>query len=215
MTISVDRPVSDVDLFSEETLADPYPAYASLREVHGAVWLEKIEMYILTRFADVQGALNNWRSFTSAKGVMMNARMNDMLRGIVLCSDDPEHAAMRRVLIAPLMPRELRLLTEKITSEADALIERLVAKKRFDAATELAQYLPVTIVSELVGLPEDGRERMLDWAAANFDCFGPINRRTEAAFPIVEEMVNFAFTQCVPEKLKPGSWAARIWEAAA
>jgi cytochrome P450 len=145
---------------------------------------------------------------------MMNARMNDMLRGIVLCSDDPEHAAMRRVLIAPLMPRELRLLTEKITTEADALIERLVAKKRFDAATELAQYLPVTIVSELVGLPEDGRERMLDWAAANFDCFGPINRRTEAAFPIVEEMVNFAFTQCVPEKLKPGSWAARIWEAA-
>ena len=214
MTSPIDRPVSSIDLFSDETLANPYPAYASLREMRGAVWLDRIEMYILTRFADVKVALANWQSFTSANGVMMNARMNDMLRGIVLCSDDPEHAAMRKVLIAPLMPRELRSLTEKITSEADALIERLVAKKRFDAATELAQYLPVTIVSELVGLPEDGRERMLDWAAANFDCFGPINRRTEAAFPIVEEMVNFAFTQCVPEKLKAGSWAARIWEAA-
>jgi hypothetical protein len=55
---------------------------------------------------------------------------------------------------------------------------------------------------------------MLDWAPANFDCFGPINERTNAAFPIVGEMVNYAFTQCVPGKLKPGGWAQMIWDAA-
>ena len=93
------------------------------------------------------------------------------------------------------------------------MADRLVAKKTFDAATDLAQYLPVTIVSELVGLPEDGRERMLEWASANFDCFGPINDRTNAAFPIVGEMVHYAFTQCVPGKLKPGGWAEAIIDA--
>jgi cytochrome P450 len=82
------------------------------------------------------------------------------------------------------------------------------------AATDLAQHLPVTIVSELVGLPEDGGERMLEWAPANFDCFGPINDRTKAAFPIVGEMVHYAFTQCVPSKLKPDGWAQMIWDAA-
>jgi len=205
---------SDIDLFSEETLADPYPAYRALREQGGAVWLNKIDMFILTRFADVQGALADWQAFTSAKGVMMNDRMNDTLQGIVLCSDDPEHAAMRKVLIAPLLPRELKALTERITSEAEGLVERLIAKGSFNAATEFAQYLPITIVSELVGLPESGRERMLDWASANFDCFGPMNQRTLDAFPTVEEMVGYAFTECVPEKLKPGGWAAKIWEAA-
>lgn len=207
-------PVSHVDLFSDETLANPYPAYDQLREQGGAVWLDQIEMFILTRFADVQGALADWQSFTSAKGVMMNDRMNETLQGIVLCSDDPEHAAMRKVLMAPLQPRELKALTGRITDEAEALADRLVAKKSFNAATELAQYLPVTIVSELVGLPEEGRERMLDWASANFDCFGPLNERALNAFPVVNEMVNYAFTQCVPGKLKPGSWAAKIWEAA-
>ena len=207
-------PRSNIDLFSDETLRDPYPAYRELREQGAAVWLDRIDMFVLTRFADVQAALADWQTFTSAKGVMMNDRMNDTLQGIVLCSDDPAHAAMRKVLIAPLLPRELKALADRITSEAEGLVERLVAKKHFDAATEFAQYLPVTIVSELVGLPEDGRERMLDWASANFDCFGPMNQRTLDAFPTVEEMVNYAFTQCVPEKLKPGGWAARIWEAA-
>ena len=207
-------PRSDVDLFSEETLANPYPAYRGLREQGGAVWLDRNDMFILTRFADVQGALADWQTFTSAKGVMMNDRMNETLQGIVLCSDDPEHAAMRKVLIAPLLPRELKALTERITNEAEGLVERLVAKGSFNAATEFAQYLPITIVSELVGLPESGRERMLDWASANFDCFGPMNQRTLDAFPTVEEMVTYAFTECVPEKLKPGGWAAKIWEAA-
>lgn len=220
MAVNVEAPVirpapaSNADLFSDATLADPYPVYRELRELGGAVWLDRLDMFILTRFADVQAALADWESFTSAKGVMMNQQMNDTLQGIVLCSDDPEHAAMRKVLLAPLLPSELRTLAENITMEAEALVERLVAKKSFDAATELAQYLPVTIVSELVGLPEEGRERMLEWAAANFDCFGPMNQRTLDAFPTVREMVGFAFTECVPEKLKPGSWAARIWEAA-
>lgn len=207
-------PTSDADLFSEETLADPYPIYTELREQGGAVWLNKLDMFILTRFDDVLNALDDSITFTSARGVMMNDRMNDTLRGIVLCSDDPEHAAMRKVLIAPLLPRELKALTERITDEAEGLVDRLVAKGRFDAATEFAQYLPITIVSELVGLPDAGRERMLDWASANFDCFGPMNQRTLDAFPTVEEMVGYAFTECVPGKLKPGGWAARIWDAA-
>lgn len=207
-------PVSDIDLFSDEALLDPYPHYDAIRELGPVVWLSRFGLYILTRFEDVRGALARPEIFSSAQGVMMNERMNETLRGIVLCSDDAEHDRMRKVLIAPLLPRALQELRERITGEAEALVERLVAKKRFDAATELAQHLPVTIVSELVGLPEEGRERMLLWAQANFDCFGPMNQRTTDAFPIVEEMVRFAFTECVPGKLKPDGWAARIWAAA-
>ena len=72
-------PVSAIDLFSQETLLDPYPAYCEIREQGGAVWLSQFDMFILTRFADVQGALADWHTFTSAKGVMMNQRMNGIL----------------------------------------------------------------------------------------------------------------------------------------
>jgi hypothetical protein len=119
-----------------------------------------------------------------------------------------------KLLKKPVLPNALAELRSRIETEAEALVTRLVTKGTFDVATELSPYLPVSIVSDLVGLPEDGRERMLAWAPANFDCFGPINDRTTAAFPIVGEMVNYAFTQCVPGKLKPGGWTQMIWDAA-
>jgi cytochrome P450 len=74
--------------------------------------------------------------------------------------------------------------------------------------------LPLSIVSNLVGVPEEGRERMLDWAAGNFNAFGPASERTSASMGVFGEMVNYAMTQCVPGKLKPGSWAAMLHDAA-
>jgi cytochrome P450 len=145
---------------------------------------------------------------------MLNQQMNDTLRGIVLCSDDPEHAILRRVISKPITPKAISAYSDLITGEAESLVARLVAKGTFDAATQLAQHLPVTIVAHLVGLPEEGRERMLDWAAANFQCFGPINARTLEAFVTVKEMVDYAFTQCTREKLRPDGWARLIWDAA-
>jgi cytochrome P450 len=207
-------PSSEIDLYSEQSLLDPFPLYQRLRDLGPVVWFPKYEMYVLARFKDVQESMRNWQLFSSAQGVMLNQQMNDTLRGIVLCSDEPEHRVLRRVIAKPITPSAITEYSELITREAEGLVERLVARKHFDAATELAQYLPVTVVSNLVGLPDEGRERMLDWAAANFECFGPINDRTIRAFETVKEMVHYAFTQCTREKLKPDGWARMIWEAA-
>ena len=207
-------PVSDVDLYSDAALSDPYPLYKTLRDAGPAVFLDKYGLYVLARYKDVHDALGNWQAFSSAHGVCMNDTMNQALREGLLCSDPPRHNVLRKIIEAPLTPRALSELRERITSEAEAHVERLVTRGTFDAATDLAHHLPVTIVSELVGLPDEGRERMLEWAPANFDCFGPMNERTEKALKVVGEMVDYAFTQCVPGKLKPGGWAAKIWEAA-
>ena len=214
MARNVNAPSSNIAFFSDEILSNPYPAQNELRDMGSAVWLEQYGMYILPRYDSVKQALSNWEAFSSFGGVAMNQPMNEKLQGGLLCSDPPDHDRLRKIIEAPVMPRELSRLRERVTSEAEALVERLVAKGSFDAATELAQYLPVTIVSELVGLPEDGRERMLEWAAATFDCLGPMNERTLSAFPIVGEMVEYAMTECVPGKLSPDGWAQKIWDAA-
>jgi cytochrome P450 len=171
-------------------------------------------MYMLTRYAETRQALEDWEHFSSAGGVTMNDIMNEKLSGGLLCSDPPRHDALRKVIERPVMPKALSQLRDRVGAEAKGLIDRLMEKGSFDAATDLAQYLPVTIVSDLVGLPEEGREHMMKWAPANFDCFGPLGERANAAFPIVGEMVEYAFTQCVPGKLKPDGWAQMIWDAA-
>lgn len=207
-------PRSEIDLYTDEALLDPYPLYRELRNAGPVVWLEKYGLYLLPRYKEVKEAMSNWQVFSSARGVMLNQQMNDTLRGIVLCSDEPEHGKLRRVIAKPITAKAVTAYSDLITREADALVERLVARKSFNAATDLATYLPKTIVSKLVGLPEKGRERMLEWGEANFQCFGPLNARTVAAFETVKEMMDYAYTQCTRENLKPDGWARMIWDAA-
>lgn len=213
--MGIQRLESDLQLYTDEALDNPYPAYKALRDMDGPVWLTAYNMYVLSRYDDVRAALENHEVFSSASGVTMNDRMNANLANGLLCSDPPRHHVLRKIIEKPLLPKQLNELRAQITEEAERHVEQLVKNKSIEVVTDLAQHLPVSIVSNLVGLPEAGRERMLDWAPANFDCFGPDNHeRTDAAFPIVEEMVKYAFSECTPEKLKPGSWAAQIWEAA-
>ena len=216
MSVPLDfkAPASDYDPYTDAALLNPWPGYRQLRDAGPAVWLPQYEMFALTRYTSVRDALRDWETFSSAYGVMMNEEMNQVLRGNTLCSDGAAHDALRRVVIRPLRPREVAELTEQITREADRVVDRVVGQGSFDAAAELAHHLPLAIVSNLVGLPEQGRERMLVWASALFNCIGPRNERTLSAFPVLEEMVGYASTQAVRGKLKPGSWAERLHDAA-
>jgi cytochrome P450 len=134
---------------------------------------------------------------------MMNDQMNQVLRGNTLCSDGADHDALRNVLVRPLSPRAMRSARREITAEADRVVEKLVTAGTFDAATDLANHLPVTVVSNLVGLPERGRERMLAWGEGLFNCFGPMNDRTVASFPVLEEMMAYATNEAVPAQACP------------
>ena len=133
-------------------------------------------------------ALKDASAFSSASGVMMNDHMNEVLRGNTLCSDGTDHQRLRRVIGKLLSPTALKSLQEEITSKAERLVERLVSKGTFCAITELATFLPMDIVASAGGLPRDGRERMLVWAAQMFNCFGPLNDRARGAFTDVAQI---------------------------
>lgn len=213
LAISGNTPVSDVDPYSDSALLDPWPVYAELQDAGPAVWLSKHEMFALARYDSVLRALRDPSSFPSSLGVMMNDDMNQVLRGNTLCSDGENHSRLRRIVMKPLNPAALRSLQERVTAEADELVHRLVLKGTFCATQDLAVHLPLSIVSNEIGLAEDGRERMLDWADKMFDCFGPANDRMREAVPMLEEMMRYATTQAVRGKVKTGSWADAILDA--
>jgi len=196
----------------------PAESLAAVSRAEGngpAVWLEKYRMFALTRYDVVVRVLRDWEGFPSAFGVMMNDDMNQVLRGNTLCSDGDAHNRLRRVVIRPVTPAALKSLEDEVEREAEGVVDRLCAKGRFCATAELATYLPVTIVSNAVGLPEQGRERMMQWSIGMFNCFGPLNERARNAMPVLSEMMHYARTHAVPGKLKPGSWAEALHTAAA
>ena len=120
-----------------------------------------------------------------------------------------------RVVMRPVTPAALRSLQNEVEREAEAIVDRLYAKRRFCATAELATHLPVTIVSSAIGLPQEGRERMMEWSIGMFNCFGPMNARARNAMPVLSEMMQYARSHAVPGKLKPGSWAEAIHHASA
>jgi len=207
-------PDVDIDIYSPEALADPYENYRIFRDTAPIVRLPKYDLYLMARFADVQAALKNNALFSSGSGVAMNDLMNQAIAGSTLHTDAPYHSTLRSIVSRPLTPARLTELRQRLYALAEALVEQLLAKGDFDAATELAPHLPVTVVSELIGLPEEGRERMLTWAGAVFNSLGPRGLElTESALPIVDEMVTYA-RGCTADRVKPGSWVAKLYEAA-
>ena len=155
-TLTLAGPTSTLDPYTDEALLKPWPLYRELREMGSVVWLVRYGMFAITRYDAVVKALRDWEAFPSSFGVMMNDHMNQLLRGNTLCSDGDGHSRLRRVVIRPVTPAALKSLEDEIEREAEAVVDRLCARGRFCATGELATYLPVTIVSNAVGLPEEG-----------------------------------------------------------
>lgn len=208
-------PKLDIDLFTEESILAPYQNYATIRDVGPVVWLPRHEVYALGRYKDVRAALRDGQRFASGKGVFFNDQANHHIRGTLLASDGALHDKLRGIIAPPLYPAAVRLLSDGLTAEAEALVEALVGRRTFDAVRDLAWHLPSTVVTRLVGLPEDGRERMREWGLATFDAIGPADKpRTLAAMPDNFEMHSFVADPKLADRLLPGSWSTRIFEAA-
>jgi cytochrome P450 len=97
-------------------LVEPWETYTALQNLGSAVWLEKYEMFALTRYDSVIRALKDPSAFSSASGVMMNEPMNQLLRGNTLCSDGADHQRLRRITAKPLAPAALNALKSDITT---------------------------------------------------------------------------------------------------
>ncbi|HTW15599.1 MAG TPA: cytochrome P450 [Nocardioides sp.] len=205
-------PISDVDLFADDVLLDPYPTYARLREFGPVVHLPTNGVYALTRYDTVRSALGDWETFSSAHGIGFNPMVNEALAGTSLASDPPAHTALRAALTENLSPRALRGLKAQIDAKADALVAELVESGSFEAIDGLARALPLEIVADLVGFTGKVRGHMLTWGKAANQVIGPLNQRTSDSFPIAGEL--YAWCAAVAkDDLAEGSIGRGIFEA--
>ena len=205
-------PTYDQDFYADEVILDPHPHYRRMRELGPVVWLPRNRAFALTRYREVTYALRHPESFISSKGVSLNDKVNELIVGNTINSDPPEHDLTRSVTSEPLLPGALPEVERRIQLAAEGLIDRLCARGEFDAVADLAQFLPVTIVAELVGLPDAGRENMLKWASAAFNLFADENPRAREAFRDLRDLRSFLEEYGRPDRLKPNGWARRIFE---
>ena len=98
---SWDIPHVDVDPFSIEFFADPYPTHELLREAGPVVYLDKWNVYAVARHAEVHAVLNDPLTFCSSRGVGLSDFAKETPwrpQSIILEADPPAHTRTRTVL---------------------------------------------------------------------------------------------------------------------
>ncbi len=205
---------SDIDLWSDENLSNPYPTFEKLREQAAVVKLTQADVYAITRYNEIREALGDWETFSSEKAIGFNDGVNDALQGTTLATDPPLHETLRAALTENLTPRALRGMKDVIEQKADSIVAKLAAQGSFDAVEDLARELVLQIVVDLIGVKDQYvRDNILNWGSAAFNVLGPMNARTGMNFPVAGELYGWA-SQITQDALQEGSIGYGIFEAA-
>ena len=208
--------VSDIDPFCDEFLAEPYPFHERLREAGAVVWLERYGIWASARHAEVQAALTDWQTFSSAAGVGIDDfRRSKPWRppSLILEADPPLHTRSRAVMNRALSAKAMAGLRASFKEAAEHLADALVARRRVDAIADIAEAYPLSVFPKAVGLGPDGLDNLLPYGAMVFNAFGPRNKRFEEAMAEAAKVVGWINAQCAREALSPDGIGAAIWAA--
>ena len=207
-----DVPTHSLDLFSDATLAHTSQQYRALRDSGPIVYLTENELYAATHYDSVRAALRAHDVLISGQGVAANELLNGQETTITLFSDGATHKRRRSVLVQPLVPEALKSIAGTIEQRAEELVRDLAQRDSFCVVKDFASHLPLSVIAELVGLSDYGRERMLGWAAAAFNLLGPLNERANSSIATLVDMQSYV-QHITKDQLRPGSWAAQVLTA--
>lgn len=205
-------PSSDVDLWSDAVLADPYPVYAQLRNLGAVVRLEGPGLHALTRYDAVRSALTDWEAFSSAAGTCVESAANEQQGESILSSDPPAHTTYRRTIASQLSARSLAADSAQIERTARAITQKVTAVGTFDVVADLGRPYALSVVGDALGIPQEGREPLPVWSERAFDVFGPAGERFAAGLPAARELTGHAAAMAEPGRTVPGTRAGELVE---
>lgn len=154
-------------------VADPFPLYRQLREdgpVRRVVIAGALEAWLVTRYEDGLAALSDTRLSSDVRDAADTRLLEQLpdteresMLGNMLRSDPPDHTRLRRLVSKAFTAHRVAEMRPRIQAIADRLLDAVVAAGRADLVADFALPLPVTVISELLGVPVDERHEFQHW----------------------------------------------------
>jgi cytochrome P450 len=152
---------------------DPYPFLSRLREQApvARVLVEGMPAWLVTRYDDIRDGLSDPRVSNDPALAEEVARAVPWMGAGALTAadrhmgrmDPPDHTRMRGLVAKAFTPRRLEALRPRIQQIADDLVAAFQPRGRADALAEFALPLPITVISELLGVPTSERQAFVEW----------------------------------------------------
>lgn len=147
--------------YDEQLNVDPYPLYARLRETAPVHHNEDLDIWALSRHADVDAALRNPAMFSSANGPLLDSAIWGPDAHKVMsfnAMDPPEHGRLRALVSKVFTPaRRITGLEPRIRDIVRTHLEPALERETFDFVTDVAATVPMDVISELIGVPATDR----------------------------------------------------------
>ncbi len=173
-------PVVDFGACDAAFTADPYPVYARLRETTPIFRADRLGMTMVTRYEDVRGLVldarlgrsldhvSDTREVAHRRHAMGWGRLPNYDRYVrvnLLETEGADHARVRRLVAAAFSPRRIRDLRGGIRKRIERLVDARLPDSRMDFVADLAAPLPVQMIAELLGWPDEEQQRLRPWSA--------------------------------------------------
>lgn len=162
------------DLFSEEFRSDPYPHYESIREAEG-YHLSPLGIWVFARHEDCDALLHSsstssdqrrsdiYQLFMEQATPAQRAAEEGRSRPFLFL-DPPDHTRLRGLVSKAFTPRTVNSLKDRIVEITRSVLEEAKTSGKLEVIEELAYPMPVTIISEMLGVPSEDFEVFKGWS---------------------------------------------------
>ncbi|MFE8013357.1 cytochrome P450 [Streptomyces antibioticus] len=184
-------------------VADPYPAYAELRERGRVIRYGPTDQWLVPHHADVSALLRDRRlgrtyqhrftheDFGRTGPPAEHEPFHTLNDHGMLDLEPPDHTRIRRLVSKAFTPRTVERLKPYVAGLAGDLVDRLVEAGGGDLLADVAEPLPVAVIAEMLGIPESDRAPLRPWSADICGMY-ELNPSEETAARAVRASVEFS-----------------------
>ena len=144
----------------EDRALNPFPWYRFMRESQPIRYGPRYGGWQVFRYDEVLRVLSDYAVFSSAFGGQ------GPLGSSLISMDPPRHRQLRNLVTQAFTPRAVAQLSGRITAIVNDLLDRVIAAGRMDVIDDLAYPLPVIVIAEMLGIPQEDRQRFKIWSDA-------------------------------------------------
>jgi cytochrome P450 len=159
-------------LLDPEVAVNPYPFYQRLRTEDPVYWDEKMQVWVISRYADVVALAHDPRMSgippQNPTGEPRHQVLQKLTNNLVMFTDQPDHTRLRGLMEKAFNPR-VDGVRERVQQVADSLIDAVADRGRMEVMRDLAVPLPLTVQSEFIGVPMSDSMQLTQWQAGLAD----------------------------------------------
>ena len=158
--------VTDLDLFAA---GPPHALFAQMRSEAPVRWNATADggFWSVTRHADIAAVSKDPETFSSHRaGIFLDPdRVTplELNRNLLLYKDPPEHTKYRRILQTAFVPNTVNKMEGEIRARVTRVIDAVIETGRCDFVTEIAVPVPLGVLAELMGIPDDDIPKLYRW----------------------------------------------------